>query len=261
MSVDWFTLVAQIVNFLVLVWLLKHLMYGRIIGAMDAREEGIASRLEEAARERAAAEREAGQYRARSLEFEQQREQMLARAGEEAGSHRQALLEEARVEAGKAQAQWLQTLQRERQGLLQDFRERVGQGVFAVASQGLKELADADLEAQVFKVFAQRVQALEPDRREAIVETIRDSNGAEVEVRTAFAPDAQAQEMLTGALRQHLDQGVQVRFTTDPGLICGIELRARSHRLAWSLDSYLEGLEARAFEVLDEGARNHAAER
>lgn len=260
MTVDWFTLVAQILNFLVLVWLLKRLFYDRIIGAMDAREAGIASRLEEAARAREAAETEAGQYRARNRAFDQQREQLLERAGEEAEARRQALLEDARLQAGKAHEQWLRTLEHERQGMLQDFRERVGQHVLTLAGQGLKELADADLEAQMLKVFTQRIRDLDPEQHEAIIATIRDSDN-EVEVRTAFALGTQAQEALVATLGEHSGGNVKVRFDTDPQLICGIELRARSHRLAWSLDSYLEGLEARVFETLDESAWHHAADR
>ena len=48
MQIDWFTVVAQIVNFLTLVGLLKKFLYGPIIRAMDDRERRIASRLEEA---------------------------------------------------------------------------------------------------------------------------------------------------------------------------------------------------------------------
>lgn len=260
MGVDGFTLVAQVVNFLVLVWLLRRLFYRRIIGAMDEREAGIARRLDEAARARAEAAREAAQYQQQNRELAQQREQMLARAGEEAEARRAQLLEDARVQAGKAQAQWLQTLQREREGLLQEFRERVGQGVFRLAGQSLRELADAGLEAQVLRIFLQRVEVLDAGQRQAITAAIRDSGG-EVEIRTAFALEAEARAHLAGELRRLLDIAVQPRFITVPELICGIELRARSHRLAWNLDAYLEGLEASVFEVLDQGARNHAADR
>ena len=80
MGLDWFTLIAQIVNFLVLVWLLKHLFYGRVIRAMNEREARIAGRLEEAARTRASAEQEAELFRTRNRELEEQRDGMLARA-------------------------------------------------------------------------------------------------------------------------------------------------------------------------------------
>jgi len=260
MAVDWFTLVAQAINFLVLVWLLKRLFYDQIIGAMDARESGIAHRLEKAAREHADAEREAEEFRARNREFDQQRKQMLELATEEAKAHHQELLENARMQAGKAQAQWLEKLERERHGLLQDFRERIGQSVLSLAGQGLRELADADLEAQVLKVFTKRLEVLDSERREAIVAAIADSDG-ELEVRTAFSLGEQGQGELTETLQEHLGKNIRVRFATIPELICGIELRARSHCLAWNLESWLGGLEAQIFEVLDESAWSHATER
>jgi len=258
MELDWFTLIAQVVNLLVLVGLLKHFLYGRIVRAMNEREATIAGRLQEAARSRASAEQEAESFRTRSRELEEQREQMLARSREEAESLRQQLVEAARLETEKAQIQWLEALKRERQELLQDFRENLGQAVFTLASQGLKELANADLEEQILKIFVERLHALDPAQREAIVAAVRDSD-LEVEIRTAFPILPEAREGLSRSLRQQLDDSIDVRFATAPELICGVELRVQSHRVVWSLDSYLEGVEARVFEGLDESARKHAA--
>ena len=260
MAIDWFTLVAQVVNFLVLVGLLKHFLYDRILGAMNEREATIAGRLQDAARERESAAAEAALFRSRNRELEAQREQRLAEATDEAGSLRQQLMEQARLDTETAQAQWLESLQRERQGLLQDFRERLGQGVFSLASQALRELAEANLEEQVVKVFVEQVRTLDPAERETVVAAVRDSSRA-VEIRTAFPLQAQAQADLSRALREHLDDSIELRFTTVPELICGIELRAQSYRLAWNLDAYLEGLEAQVFAALDESAGNDAATR
>lgn len=257
MELDWFTLVAQIVNFLVLVALLKHFFYGRIVGAMKAREANISDRLEDAARQRASAEEQAALFRTRNHELEERRDQMLARAEKEAEAHRQQLMDAARLDIEKARVQWLETLERERQGLLQDFRKRLVQEIFALTRQGLKELANADLEEQIMNVFVERTQSLDPAEREAIVAALRGSK-REVEIRSAFSVRPETQEELTRSLRQHLDDSVDVRFTIVPELTCGIELRAHSHRLAWNLDSYLESLEARVFEALDESVRTHA---
>ncbi|MDT8272548.1 MAG: F0F1 ATP synthase subunit B, partial [Desulfomonilia bacterium] len=50
MEIDLFTWGAQIVNFLILVALLRHFLYGRIVHAIDTRQEKIASRWDEAER-------------------------------------------------------------------------------------------------------------------------------------------------------------------------------------------------------------------
>lgn len=260
MAIDWFTLVAQVLNFLVLVGLLKHFLYDRIIGAMNEREAHIVGRLEDAAHERQAAAEEAALFRSRSRELEAQRGQYLADASDEAASLRQLLIEEARIETGKTRSQWLEALQAERQGLLEDFRKRLGQGVVSLSSRALKDLAETDLEGRILEVFVERVRKLDPAERDTIVAAVRGSN-REVEIRTAFPVDAQAQAELSRALREHLDDGIEPRFSVVPELICGIELRAHAHRLAWNLDAWLEGMEARVFEALDESAENDAATR
>src|SRR5690554_2500974 len=253
MGIDWFTLGAQVVNFLVLVALLKHFFYDRIIGAMDEREAAIASRLEGAARERESAAEEAALYRSRNRELEAQRERLLAEAAEDARALRHQLVEAARREAEEVRAQWRASLENERRALLQEFRERLGRSVVGVARRALAELADAQLEAQVLKVFVERVRGLDTGERETIVAALRDSS-REVEIRTAFPLDAPAREELARALRAHLDEGIALRFTTVPQLVCGIELRAHSYRLSWNLDTYHDGLEAQVSEALDEGA-------
>ena len=260
MGIDWFTLVAQVVNFLVLVALLKHFFYDRIIGAMNAREATIAGRLEDAARERAVATEEAALYRSRNRELEAQREQLLAEAGDEARALRERLMDDARRDAEEAQSQWLASLQRERQGLLQEFRERLGQSVVGVARRALEDLAEASLEEQVLKVFVQRVRSLDAEEREAIVAAVRDSS-REVEVRTAFPLQAQGQADLSRVLREQFGDDLALRFSTVPQLVCGVELRAHSYRLSWNLDAYLEDMEARLFEALEESADQDAAAR
>lgn len=257
MAPDWFTLIAQVVNFLILVWLLKRFLYGRIVSAMNERKATIEGRLAEAARERTEAGREAELFRAKNRDIDEQREQILARAHEEAEVVRRQSMEEARRETEAMQAEWLESLQRERQGLLQEVRERLGQQVFALARDVLKQLADADLEGRIVKVFMTQLHALDPSERETIVAAVRDSD-SEVEIRTAFPLPPDARDRVARLLRDELIDTLDVRFTTVPELICGVELRADSHRVVWNLDACLEDREARVFEVLDTRAKKDA---
>ena len=48
MSIDWVTVLAQIANFLVLLWLLKRFLYRPILNGIDAREAAIAQRISDA---------------------------------------------------------------------------------------------------------------------------------------------------------------------------------------------------------------------
>ena len=74
MLIDWFTVAAQVLNFLILVWLLKRFLYRPILDAIDAREKRIAlAELADAAAKRTEAEQERDEFQHKNAAFEQQR--------------------------------------------------------------------------------------------------------------------------------------------------------------------------------------------
>src|SRR3970040_1859513 len=98
MLIDWFTVSAQVVNFLILVWLMKRFLYQPILHAIDAREKRIARELADADGKRAEAEKERDEFQHKNEEFDQQRAALLSKARDEAQAERQRLLDEARQE-------------------------------------------------------------------------------------------------------------------------------------------------------------------
>jgi F-type H+-transporting ATPase subunit b len=246
---DWFTIVAQIVNFLLLVVLLKYFLYDRIIHAMDEREARIAARMQEAEARQAEAEREADNYRQQRQELEGQRAELLARAKVEADTRRDALLEKARAEVDTMQAGWRQVLRQEQAAFLQELRQRAGQHVYATARRALRDLAGADVEAQMIAAFLERLQGLDGQDWHAIAKALQ-ASAQPLAVVSAFDLPPQARQQLLEILRHYLGP-LEVRFATAPEVICGIEMKVDGYKLAWNLDYYLATLEdsvARAFE-------------
>ncbi len=91
MLIDWFTVGAQIVNFLILVWLLRHFLYKPILNAIDAREKRISTELADANRKRTDAEKERSDFQNKNRAFDEQRSALLAKATEEANTEREAI--------------------------------------------------------------------------------------------------------------------------------------------------------------------------
>src|SRR5450432_2377938 len=96
MPIDWFTVVAQVVNFLILVWLLKRFLFKPILRAIDEREKGIAAQLADAEAKNAESQKERADFQHKKEAFDQQRAALLKKATDEATAERQRLLEEAR---------------------------------------------------------------------------------------------------------------------------------------------------------------------
>ena len=78
MLIDWFTTVAQIINFLILIALLRYFLYRPIVSAMEKREKAVADRWHEAEQQRDQARAEAELQRKKNQELEEQPEQLIA---------------------------------------------------------------------------------------------------------------------------------------------------------------------------------------
>ncbi len=113
MQVDWLTVAAQIVNFLILAALLKRFLYRPIVTTMAARQHYIDQQLQEARHLKAQAERLIAAYRRRLEDLEAERRHLIDQARREAETERQALLEKARIEVEEKRRQWREDLARE----------------------------------------------------------------------------------------------------------------------------------------------------
>src|ERR1700691_3995140 len=99
MLIDWFTVIAQAGNFLILVWLLKHFLYKPVLAAIDAREAKIAATLKEADAKKAEAQVERDNFKTQNDVLEANRAELLRKAADEANAERQRLLDGARQDA------------------------------------------------------------------------------------------------------------------------------------------------------------------
>ncbi|QLQ32713.1 MAG: F0F1 ATP synthase subunit B [Candidatus Thiothrix singaporensis] len=243
MLIDWFTVGAQIVNFLVLIWLLKHFLYKPVLDAIDAREQRIARREQAASDAQAAAEQVQAQLAQQQADFEQQHKALLQQAAAEAQTARQQLLDSARAEASNLRSQWQEALRKEQQSLRQSITTRTSHEVFAIARKMLAELADTELESRIVSVFIQRLHNLEAAET-AQLQATEVSADFPVLIRSAFPLPANQQTALTQAVQDALHMTPDIHFATDPELLSGIELISNGHKVAWSIADYLEAMEA-----------------
>jgi len=257
--IDWFTVVAQIVNFLILLALLKWLLFDRIVRAMDQREENIASRLEEAARKQDEAHQRAKKLEEERRQLESRRETMLREAGEEADDRRRELVRKAREEVDQLRDDWQRDLERQQQQFIEELSGRAGDALQRAVRQALTDLADADLQQGIARVFLGRLDEMDGQKRETLGEAIEDADG-ELVVASARELPEDARREIADALKRHFHDDVKAVFETSPELISGVEIRSHGQALGWSLRRYLDEFEETLGETLHEQARRRDGE-
>ncbi|MDP2603999.1 MAG: F0F1 ATP synthase subunit delta [Deltaproteobacteria bacterium] len=250
MLFDWFTVSAQVVNFLILVWLMKRFLYQRILHAIDAREKRIATELADADGKRAEAEKERDEFQHKNEEFDQQRAVLLSKARDEAQAERQRLFDEARQAADARRAKRQEALKREQQSLNDEIARRTRQEVFAIARKTLMDLGGTSLEERISEAFTRRLRELDGEAKEDLVKALKTSSGPAL-VRSAFDLPAEQQNAIQQTLNETFSSEIHVRFETAPDVISGIELTANGRKVAWSIAHYLASLEKSVGELLE----------
>lgn len=234
MHIDWFTVAAQALNFLVLMWLLKRFLYKPILNAITAREKHIADQLATAAKKEADAKQEQVALRKKNDSFEKEKTKLMSEAKAEAEKLRTKLMKNTEAEAEALRSKKKDALQNELDDLSADIFKQTKAQVFALASKVLGDLADTTLEERMIAVFITRLQALSDKEKSTF-------SSESVIVTSAFALSSAQQKALKAEIKAD-----SVKFKVMPELLSGIELSANGHKLAWSISDYLETLEQEA---------------
>lgn len=240
MAIDWITVSAQIVNFLILVWLLKRFLYQPVIRAMERREQRIADRLNAAEEREQQAIEKIRCYQNKTDELERQRDRILTKAREEAEHKKRQILDEAREKVAETRANWQRQASNEKAEFLDNLRRQVTDATQAIVRKALADLADTDLEERVVQIFITQLKSLDHETRKAMAQT-----SEPVHVSSTFELDSAVRSRLTRAIHEHLVDGIEVCYTQSPELLCGIELSSGGRRLSWNLADYLGALMTR----------------
>ncbi len=237
MSIDWITVAAQIINFLVLIWLLKRFLYRPILDGIDAREAEIAERMGEAAAVREQAEAREAEYKAQIAELSASRAEMLDAARHAAEAERDALLADTRTRLAREQVERDAHRAEEAARYTAELHHSGAEALLALTRKALRDLADETLEQRIILHAADRLEGMADDLRDAAGQAAE----AVVLTRDPLTEELQARlrDDLTGVLR-----GITLRFETDPSLSPGLNLRLGGAQVGWTIDSYLNGLEA-----------------
>ena len=251
MLIDWFTVGAQALNFIILVWLLKRFLYKPILNAVDAREKRIAAELADASAKKSEAQKECDEFQHKNEAFDQQRAALLSKATDEAKAECQRLLDDARKAADVLSAKRQEALRSDAHNLNQAIRRRTQEEVFAIARKALTDLATTSLEDRMGEVFMRRLHTMDGKARESIANALKTTSEAAV-ICSAFDLPAAQRAAIQNALNETFSADVHVRFETAPDVISGIELIANGQKVAWSIADYLAALDKGVDELLKE---------
>ncbi|MHA6262353.1 F0F1 ATP synthase subunit B family protein [Arenibacterium sp. CAU 1754] len=250
MQLDWLTIAAQIVNFLILIWLLQRFLYAPITDAMARREERIQNRMAAALKGREEAEQEAETLRQARQALAESQDAEIRLARKEADALRAKLQAEIREEIGQRRLTWLAQLKEDRADVMHDIRDRLYQQVFDVVRRVLADFADTSITHQLANVFIDRLAALDKDERDRLSGEAADlKDHAVVESGLDLPPESRSR--VTRAIHKHVADGLDVDYGIDTSLLLGIRLTLGDLTIEWSAARHLKHLETAVSEAIE----------
>jgi F-type H+-transporting ATPase subunit b len=222
LELNWSTFILEIINFLVLVWILKRFLYRPVLAALKQRREKIEQKLDEATRLMAEGTELERQYQGRMEDWEREKQQARDTLHQEIQASRieklEQLEQEITSEREKAAVIDLRHQTETRQGYQHNAHR---QGARFAASL-LSAVAGPELELQLFNLLLQTFDQLD----QAQLGKLRDNckSTETISVTSAFALSDERKKQLQEKLSRLCEQPIDLEYQEDPGLIAGLRI-------------------------------------
>lgn len=251
MKIDWFTVIAQILNFLILVWLLKKFLYKPILNAVNEREKKITDELKDADAQKTSAKKEKDDFKKKNDDFDSKKKALIYKAIEDANTEKLQLIATAKKEANILGAKMEKAFKEKQEHDKKELDKNSQEQVFAIARNALTDIASVSLEQQASSTFIKHLKAASPKEKKQFIDAFK-TNENPILVRSAFPLLKKQQVELTNAINELLNTKIDLQFKTAPEIINGIELSTNGYKMAWSFSEYLSELQKHISAELNE---------
>jgi len=238
MHIDWWTLAFQVINFLVVVWLLSRLLFRPIRRVIEEREEADRKAAEAAQAKEDAAKAIQADYEARIATIADKQRQEEADLHKQMSAERDALLKAAHEEAETLLTRTRTEIEVERAQTVDDLRAEIG-GLAAGLVQ--KALGAPDIvapEAALAQAQAHLKALAGADLHDLTADLA--AEGAAITVASAGDLPEGLRQQWREVLQQRFGAEVGIGFAIDPALIAGAELRFPHAVLSFSVAARLQ---------------------
>jgi F-type H+-transporting ATPase subunit b len=221
MNFSWWTFALQVVNFLILVWLLRRFLFKPVSAIVARRKEEIARTLSDAAAERQKALDTQQELEAQRAGIEAERQRAIAEQREQLVTERTKILEETRAQAQEIISQARKRIAEERSVATEELFSRSIELAGALAERLLRDLALPSIERPFLARVLDYLDRLSTQERESLVSRL---SGNPLIVTTAHPLEPEEEGEWRAQIQKRITNGTSIRFRSDPALIAGAEI-------------------------------------
>lgn len=240
MELNWSTFVLEIINFLVLVWILKRFLYQPVMDVIARRRESIEKQLAEARQRSADADKLSEQYKHRLADWEQERQKAKEKLTHELEDYRLQQLDKLKTELAQEKEKIHVTRSRQEKQAFREIEQRALQQGAEFASRVLAEAAGPELENRLFDLLLHELVALTDDQ----ISTLSNNWGESPEqimVTSAYPIAEDKRGQLENILRKITGLSVPIDYDVDNKLLAGLNITIGAWVLQLNVRDQLQG--------------------
>lgn len=239
MEIDLFTFIAQIINLLILLFLLRKFLYLPVLKAVAARQQAVADELQAAEEAQKRAQITVKACEKQSQKLEAQKQEILQQAHAEADDLSAELMARAQDEYAAAQQQWRRRLLAEQDSFEHTMQKAVTIQFNRFAQKALRQIADADINDRATDCLIKQLEDLPAAKKADYAADFH--NKKRIEIQAAAPLSEKNQHKLEQYLRNtwQLPASTQFVFTVNEELICGLSILADEQLISWNLEEYM----------------------
>lgn len=239
MLINWFTLVAQLINFLILLWLLNKFLYKPVLKALDEREARIATIISDAESVKLNAMKELDDYSAKNIAIDKAKESIMQESRVAAEQERIKIIDTAKKTAQQLIDKQNSMLTDERTTFYKNASDELIANILRITEKSITTLSDLTLESHFINKCIDNIEHITDSERNSIANLLKNCNNT-VRIRTSQPLDSNSLSQLQESLSGLLGPAITLHYEHSPHLLCGIELIIDTYKLSWNAHDYIQ---------------------
>jgi len=223
MQIDWTTFVLEVINFLVLVWILKRFLYRPVLDVLARRRAAVERDLATAQEGKARAAELQGQFEQRLADWEKEKAALRATLDTELAGERERQLQALQGRLADEHARQAAQEAHRQADLRHELENQAIANAARFAAALLTRVADAALEERLLDLLLDDLARLPPEQVASLRATA-DTASAPGKVASAFVLADAQRKRLAEALAHALGQPVELAFSEDANLVAGLRV-------------------------------------
>ena len=241
MLIDPFTVFVQVLNFLILVLILKRFLFRPIARSMAQREKRLADELDQARKAKEKAQEELEDIKALKARIKDEESRMLQEVKNRAAALETELTASVKAAVRAKERTFVQSFEQEKRRRAEALQQEMATQVFTVANTALHDLAGRSLHASMVTHFLDMLENKTGSSRHSFANLFTGQDT--LTVNTPFELNEETTHRLRALLARDFGFNGKIEFRIVPNLLAGVSLSGNGHRLDWTIHRYLENLQ------------------